>query len=135
MFASLVFYLCKREQYTEYMVANVLIMPLTLLRCNNNLLTRVSIVKPVHIFSPHILNNSQDIKEGKKQQHGNISECKEVLTLVCVQTDATTPNIVVSTMLGVVACMLAMVCKWMQQLPTMLGPAVHRGKDITYKSL
>ena len=73
MFASLVFYLCKREQYMEYMVANVLIMPLTLLRCNNNLLTRVSIAKPVHICSPHILNNSQDIKEGKKQQHGNHS--------------------------------------------------------------
>ena len=135
MFASLVFYLCKREQYMEYMVANVLIMPLTLLRCNNNLLTRVSIVKPVHIFSPHILNNSQDIKDGKKQQQGNISECKEVLTLGCVQTDATTPNIVASTMLGVVACMLAVVCKRMQQLPTMLGPAVHRGKDTTYKSL
>ena len=30
-----------------------------------NLLTRVSIVKPVHIFSPHILNNSPDIKEEK----------------------------------------------------------------------
>ena len=34
-----------------------------------NLLTRVSIVKPVHIFSPHILNNSPEIKEGKKQKH------------------------------------------------------------------
>ena len=135
MFTSLVFYLCKREQYTEYMVANVLIMPLTLLRCNNNLLSRVSIVKPVHIFSPHILNNSQDIKDGKKQQQGNISQCKEVLTLGCVQTDATTPNIVAPTMLGVVACMLAVVCKRMQQLPTMLGLAVHRGKDSTYKSL
>ena len=76
MFASLVFYLCKREQYMEYMVANVLIMPLTLLRCNNNLLTRVSIAKPVHIFSPHILNNSQDIKEGKKQQHGTYRNAK-----------------------------------------------------------
>ena len=32
-------------------------------------------------------------------------------------------------MLGVVACVLAVVCKRMQQLPTMLGPAVHRGKD------
>ena len=95
----------------------------------------MSIVKPVHIFSPHILNNNQDIKDGKKQQQGNISECKEVLTLGCVQTDATTPNIVASTMLGVVACMLAVVCKRMQQLPTMLGPAVHRGKDTTYKSL
>ena len=117
------------------MVANVLIMTFTLLRCNNNLLTRVSIVKPVHIFSPHILNNSQDVKEGKKQQHGNILECKEVLTLGCVQTDATTPNIVASTMLGVVGCVLAVVCKRMQQLPTMLGPVVHRGKDTTYKSL
>ena len=41
------------------------------------------------------------------------------------------PNIVAPTMLGIVACMLAVVCKRMQQLPTMLGPAVHRGKDIT----
>ena len=53
----------------------------------------------------------------------------------CVQTDATTPNIVAATMLGVVACVLAVVCKRMQQLPTMLGPAVHRGKDTTHKSL
>ena len=34
MFASLVFYLCKCEQYKEYMVANLLIMPLTLLNAN-----------------------------------------------------------------------------------------------------
>ena len=46
-----------------------------------------------------------------------------------MQTDPTTPNIVAPTMLGVVACVLAVVCKRMQQLPTMLGPAVHRGKD------
>ena len=39
------------------------------------------------------------------------------------------------TMLGVVASVLAVVCKRMQQLPTMLGPAVHRGKDTTHKSL
>ena len=31
------------------------------------------------------------------------------------------------------ACMLVVVCKRMQQLPTMLGPAVHRGKDTTHK--
>ena len=117
------------------MAANVLIMPLTLLCCNNSLLTRVSIVKPVHIFSPHILNNSHDIKEGKEQQHGNISEWKEVLTSGCVQMDTTTPNIVASTVLGVVASMLAVVCKRMQQLPTMLGPAVHRRKDTTHKSV
>ena len=52
-----------------------------------------------------------------------------------VQTDATTPNIGALTMLAVVACVLAVVCKRMQQLPTMLGPAVHRGKDTTHKSL
>ena len=38
-----------------------------------------------------------------------------------------TPNIVAPTILEVVACVLAVVCKRMQQLPTMLGPAVHRG--------
>ena len=52
-----------------------------------------------------------------------------------VQTDATTPNIVGPTMLGVVASVLAVVCKRMQQLPTILGPAVHRGKDTTHKTL
>ena len=30
---------------------------------------------------------------------------------------------------------LAGVCKRMQQLPTMLGPAVHRGNDATHKTL
>ena len=49
--------------------------------------------------------------------------------------DETTPNIVALTMLGVVAYMLAVVCKRMQRLPTMLGPAVHRGKDTAHKSL
>ena len=56
-------------------------------------------------------------------------------SLGCVQTDATTPNIVAPTMFGVVASVLAVVCKRMQQLPTMLGPTVHRGKDTTHKSL
>ena len=54
--------------------------------------------------------------------------------LGCVQTDATT-TIVGATMLEVVACVLAAVCKRMQQLPTVLGPAVHRWKDTTHKSL
>ena len=40
-----------------------------------------------------------------------------------------------STMLGVVASVLALVCTRMQQLPTMLGPAVHCGKDTTHKTL
>ena len=52
-----------------------------------------------------------------------------------VQTDATTPNIVATTMFGVVASVLALLCKRMQQLPTMLVPAVHRGKDTAHKSL
>ena len=52
-----------------------------------------------------------------------------------VQTDATTPNIIGAIMLGVVACVLAVVCKRMQQLPTILGPAVHRRKDTAHKSL
>ena len=37
-------------------------------------------------------------------------------------------------MLGVVAFVFAVVCKRMQQLPTMLGPVVHRrGKDTDHK--
>ena len=52
-----------------------------------------------------------------------------------VQTDATTPNIVGPTTLGVVASVLVVLCKRMQQLPTMLGPALHRGKDTTQKTL
>ena len=52
-----------------------------------------------------------------------------------MHTDATTANIVAPTILGVVARVLAVVCKRVQQLPTMLGPAVRRGKDTTHKSL
>ena len=52
-----------------------------------------------------------------------------------MQTGATTPNIVAPTMLGVVACVLAVVCKRMQQLPTSLGPAVYRRKNTAHKSL
>ena len=50
-----------------------------------------------------------------------------------VQKDATTPNIVGPTMSEDVVFVLVMVCKRMQQLPTMLGPAVHRGKDTTHE--
>ena len=64
----------------------------------------------------------------------DVNECM-VYVLGCAQTDATTPNIVAPTMLRVVASVLAVVCKWMQQLPTMFGRAVHRGKDTTHKSL
>ena len=56
--------------------------------------------------------------------------------LLCyVQTKATTPNIVGPTMLGVVASVLAVVYKQTQRLPTMLGPAVHRGEDTTNTTL
>ena len=44
------------------------------------------------------------------------------------------PNIVAPAMLEVVACVLAVVCKRMQQLPKSLGTAVHRGKNTTHKS-
>ena len=52
-----------------------------------------------------------------------------------VQTDAITPNIVGPTTLGVVASVLVVVGKGMQQLPAMLGPTVHCGKDTTQKTL
>ena len=38
-------------------------------------------------------------------------------------------------MLGVVASLLASVCKRTQKLPTMLGPAMHREKDTTHMTL
>ena len=52
-----------------------------------------------------------------------------------MQADATTPEIVGLTKLGVVASVLTVVCKRMQQLPVMLRPAVHHGKDTTDKTL
>ena len=52
-----------------------------------------------------------------------------------VQTDATTLNIVGPTIVGVVTSVLAVVCKRMQQLPTMLEHAVHLGKDSTHKNM
>ena len=56
--------------------------------------------------------------------------------LLCyVQTKATTPNIVGPTMLGVVASVLAVVYKQTQRLPTIWGPAVHRGEDTTNTTL
>ena len=59
----------------------------------------------------------------------------KICLLGCLQTGATTPNIVAPTMLGVVACVLAVMCKRMQQLATSLGPAVHRGKNTAHRSL
>ena len=53
-----------------------------------------------------------------------------------VQTDATTPNIVGPRMLGVVASVLAGGLQIrIQQLPTILGPAVHHRKVTTHKTL
>ena len=58
-----------------------------------------------------------------------------LLSMSYMETDAITPKIVGPTILGVIASVLAVVCKRMQQLPTKLGPAVHRGKDTTHKAL
>ena len=55
--------------------------------------------------------------------------------LKLLQMDQTTANVVGPRMLGVVVSMLAVVCKRMQQLPTLLGPAVNCGKDATHKTL
>ena len=52
-----------------------------------------------------------------------------------METDTTTPDIVGPGMLGVVASVLTVVCKRMQQLPAMLGPAGYSGKDTTQKTL
>ena len=51
--------------------------------------------------------------------------CVQLFSHVRLRANATTPNIVAPTMLEVVACVLAVVCKRMQQLPTMLGPTVQ----------
>ena len=53
-----------------------------------------------------------------------------------MQTDAKTPNSIVGpTIAGVVTSVLAVVCKRMQQLPTMLGHTVHREKDKTHMKI
>ena len=52
-----------------------------------------------------------------------------------LQMDKMTANFVGPRMLGVVASVLAVACKQMQQLPTLLGPAVNCGKDTTHKTL
>ena len=52
-----------------------------------------------------------------------------------MHTDAPTPNNVGLTMMEVVAFVLAEVCIRLQQLPTMLRPAVHHGMDTTHKTL
>ena len=89
----------------------------------------------LHLFV-HLFNT--DANNTQHCWHNIVGICCVRLhdaALGCVQTDATTPNIVAPKMLGVVACVLAMVCKRMHQLPTMLGLAVHRGKETTHKSL
>ena len=86
----------------------------------------------------HTRNNSQNCWRNNVGVVASICtqpKNPESSSLGCVQTDATTPNTVAPSMLGVVACVLAVVCKRIQQLPKMLGPAVHRGKDTTHKSL
>ena len=60
---------------------------------------------------------------------------KRFFRLSFLQTDVTTINITGPTMLDVVASVLAVVCKRMQHIPTMLGPALHRGKDTAHQTL
>ena len=68
----------------------------------------------------------------------NIHQCWELLVnnvpSVCMGLQTTTNIAVAPTMLGVVTSALAVVCKRMQQLPIMLGPVVHCGKDTTHKT-
>ena len=71
---------------------------------------------------------------GRKTVHFITYAAKQTLVLSYVQTDATTPNIVWSTLLEVVMSVLAVVCKRLQQLPTIREPAVHCGKT-THKTL
>ena len=52
-----------------------------------------------------------------------------------MQTGASTLKIMWPTMLAVVASVMAVVCKQVHQLSTMLGLAVHHGKDTTHKTL
>ena len=53
-----------------------------------------------------------------------------------VQTDATIRNIIKPKTLGVIASVLAVVCKRMKHFPTItLGPALHCGKDTTHNTL
>ena len=52
-----------------------------------------------------------------------------------MQTNVATPDIVGPKMLEVVASVLAVVCKQMQQLQTMMGPAVHGGDDTSHNTL
>jgi len=94
--------------------------------CINQQLCNLSFVQMMNLANSCIIVGEKKI---------NYIFLLDWLILGCVQTDATTPNIVAPTMLGVVECVLAVVCKQMQQLPTMLGPAVQRGKDTTHKSL
>ena len=77
------------------------------------------------------------VKLRANSQHcwaNNVGSC---YVRVCsdLQTDARNPNIVGPTMLGVVASVLAVVCKRMQEIPILLGPSVHDGKDTTHKTL
>ena len=57
-----------------------------------------------------------------------------VLAVVCKRMQQL-PTLLAPTTLRVVAFVSAVVCERMQRLPTMLGPAVHYGKDPTHKTL
>ena len=66
---------------------------------------------------------------------GTISAQSLYSVLSYVRTDAITHNIVVPTMSWIVAIVLAVLCKRMQQLSTMMRRAsLHRGKNTTHKT-
>ena len=110
----------------------------------------MSVSGPNHVgrvvqTDPTLLRYASEITEQKKRcellaekfdrfqtVRNNTQQHPTTYNRVCKRTQHVTSNdvgIVAPTMLGVVACVLAVVCKRMQQLPTMLRPAVDRGKD------
>ena len=68
---------------------------------------------------------------GKKKQGSANLACGLELR----ENSAATPNIVWPKMLEVVASVLVVVCKQMQQLQTILGLAVHGGEDTSHNAL
>ena len=62
-----------------------------------------------------------------------LSVVASVMAVVCKRTQQLSNY--VAAMLAVVASVMAVVCKRVQQLSTMLGLAVHHGKDTTHKTL
>ena len=93
---------------------------------NSKQVTRVQLKKKHRQCQEYYLQDGHNYRVRHSHVHDILSY---------VQTDATTPNTLRPTIVGVNTSVLAVVCKRMQQLPTMLGHAVHRGKDTTHKNM